>query len=349
MQINRITSAATKVSKKVGETILGETPNSGATKKILEKTNEFLQGEGYNPGRGAYYFIMGGCVLVPRLVQAREPDEFREILTRDATTILTILFAMKGLQSGMCSAAQKQSGLTLVKDSVGKANVLKRLGGFLNPEGGIIPLASDEIAAKYSHFSDKETFVKALKTLDEEGGSVAKMFNVESKQGIFGKIKNMFSSKKSEKPLYKAGQKIFGENFADKTNAELISAVENATEGVALEGLEDVIGSKATGIKDGVKEGILTNKDNPITVYARGVSAKFNTISLVITALFLGYGISKFNELFTAKKHLNKPGTNHNPKASQSEKVVLSTPILNSIQDKNLSVFNNFKGVDKTV
>ena len=161
MQINKISQAATKVSKKVGEVILSNKPSQAGAKKVLEKANKFLQGESYNPGRGAYYLLMGGFVIAPRLLKAREPDEFREILTRDTVTVLTILFAMKGLQSGMCNLAQKKSGLVLVKDLVGKdAKKLQRLKGYLNPEGGILPLGSDEIAARYSRYHSKRSFVK---------------------------------------------------------------------------------------------------------------------------------------------------------------------------------------------
>ena len=347
MQISKLTSAVTKVSRKIGETILNDNVSNKAG-KLLSKTNKFLQGESYNPGRGAYYLLMGGFVIAPRLIKAREPDEFREILTRDTTTVLTILFAMKALQSGMCTAAQKTAGITLVKDTVGKsANKLKRLGGYFNPEGGIIPLSSEEIIAKYSRFSDKESFVKALETLDAEGGSVSKMFNIETKNGIFGKIKGMFSSKKNETPLLNAAKKMFGDDFASKSNEELIKAVKNIDGGEALEGLADVIGSKAAGYNDQVIKGVLTDKSNPVTNYARGIAAKFNTLSLGITAGFLGFGLSKFNELFTAKQHLNKPGTNTKTRASETESVILNTPIHNMLQNNKAGAFNNFKGFVK--
>ena len=168
----------------------------------------------------------------------------------------------------------------------------------------------------------------------------AKMFNIENKKGILSGIKSAIFKKDSEKKLYNAGVKIFGEGFENKENKVLIDAVKNAT-GEAVDGLEEVIGSKAVG-KEGNIEGILTNSDNPVTAFARGISAKFNTLSLGITAGFLGYGLAKINEAMTKKKHLNKPGTNPAPRSSEPEKVVLNTPILNSLQANNNNAFSNF-------
>ncbi len=337
MLINKIGANLSKVSKKVGKAVLSESADASKTKKVLEKANNFLQGEGYNPGRGAYYLLMGGFVVAPRLLKAREPDEFREILTRDVTTVATILFAMKALQSGMCSLAQKKSGITLVKDTVGKANPLKRLLGFFNPEGGITALASDDIIARYSRFQDRDSFVKTLNTLDSEGGSIAKLFNIENKKGISSLWK-----KNAEKPMYKAAQKIFGENFAKKTNEELINSIKNINlekASGAREGLEELLGSSALKIKGGEVKGILNSKSNPITNYARGISANFNTISLIITAAFLGFGLSKINEIFTTKRHLDKPGTTPNKGVRPQQPQ--STQILKAIKTEESDIFGD--------
>ena len=322
MQISKIGAYASKATQKLGETILDNKPDTAKVRNFIQKTNKFVQGEGYNPGRGAYYLLMGGCVVAPRFLKARDNDERREVLTRDITTVVTILFAMKALQSGMCSAAQKKSGLTLVNDTVGKANIGKRILGFLNPEGGITALGSDEVIARYSRFDSKDSFIKTLKTLDKEGGTIAKVFNLESKKG--------------ERPMYVAAKKLFGDNFLEKSNQELIEAVENAKNGTAVEGLEALIGSKAAGVKNGTQKGILNNASNPITNYARNISANFNTLSLGITAGFLGFGIAKINELLTAKKHLNKPGTNPN-RGVQPEMPQVNSPIYTSISKNNNS------------
>lgn len=353
MQINKITSLAGDASKKVGKAILNNKPDGAKLSNGLKKVNNFLQGESYNPGRGAYYALMGGFVIAPRLMQAREPDEFREILTRDIVTVLTILFAMKGLKSGMCTAAQKNAGLVLVKDTVGKnADKLKRLGGYLNPDGGIIALDSKEIISRYSRFDDKDSFVKTLKTLDKEGGDLAKVFNIENQKGMFAKIKEhipFLNRKEKQTPLLDTAKKMFGDDFSGKTNAELIEAVQNITpkNKTAFEGLEDLIGSKALGIaeegKENIKKGILNSKDNPLTNYARNISANFETLSLAITAGFLGFGLPKFNEKLTAKKHMDKPGT-ATKRAAQPTGGCAHGQIYQSIKTKNMQAFQSFMG-----
>lgn len=367
MLINKVSSLASETSRKVGEAILNNKPDGAKLSNGLRKVNNFLQGESYNPGRGAYYALMGGCVILPRLVQAREPDEFREILTRDVITVLTILFAMKGLKSGMCSAAQKSAGFTLVKDAVGKnATKLQRLGGYLNPEGGITALDSKEILARYSNIKDKESLINLMSTVDKEGGDLAKMFSIEKRSGIMDKIRGKLPFlKKTEKetPLFDAAVKMFGEDFGNKSNSELIDAVRNITTDskVAREGLEDIVGSKALrggaldiveGAGEEIKEGILNGKNNPITYFARNLASNFETLSLAITAGFLGFGLPKINEKLTMKKHLNKPGLN--PKRASNPEGGCAYPacgqkqtsglIFSTIKKTNSTTFQSFMG-----
>ncbi len=393
MQINKITSAVTRGTRKVGEAILNEKPEGAKLSQGLKKVNNFFQGESYNPGRGAYYALMSGCVIAPRLMKAREPDEFREILTRDVVTVLTILFAMKGLKSGMCTAAQKNAGIPLVRDTLGKnVSKLKRLGGYLNPEGGIIPLNSNEINSRYSRIFTKDEFVNTLKTVDSEGGEIGKMLSVETKEGFFGKL---FPKKGKKTPLFDAAKKMFGDDFESKSNQEIIKMAENITADnkTALEGLEAVVGSKpfgqdvfdksvAAGAKkaydeaaklsaekgissekaaeaaqaaadaykksraDSIQTGILNGDKNPITYYARNIGANFETLSLAITAGFLGFGLPKVNEKLTMKKHLNKPGTNitRNAQPEGSCPVTGAGIIYNSIKDEEKSAFQAFMG-----
>ncbi len=363
MQINKITSYAADATKKLGKTILNNKPEGAALSKGLNKVNDFFQGKSYNPGQGAYYVLMGGFVIAPRLLQAREPDEFREILTRDVTTVLTLLFAMKGLKSGMCSAAQKKAGLSLVKDSVGKdAGKFKRLLGYLNPNGGITALDSKQIISKYSGINSKDALVNTLTTLDKEGGSVAKMFSVEKQKSVLGQkvsegVKKLteklpFASKKSENApsLYDAAVKMFGEGFETKTNSELIDKVKNITPNSksAFEGLEDVIGSKAVNKTDGViKKGILNDvKNNPVTNYARGIAADFETLSLALTAGFLGFGLPKINEKLTMERHSNevKPKTSdvQNTASAPSSAMSLNNQIYQSIKANNSQAYTKF-------
>ncbi|MCD8024939.1 MAG: hypothetical protein LUE64_05345 [Candidatus Gastranaerophilales bacterium] len=349
MQINKITSFASDISKKAGSAVLNNKPDGKKLSEGLRKVNKFVEGESYNPGRGAYYLLMGGCVIAPRLLQAREPDEFREILTRDVITVLTILFAMKGLKSGMCASAQKKAGMVLVSDTVGKnAGKLKRLSGYFNPEGGISALNSQEILARYSGIKSKDELANMLSTVDKEGGNIAKMFSIEKNEGIIQKIKNGLTGKTSkETPLYDAAKKMFGGDFSSKTNAELINQVKEITEksGSAYEGMKEIIGSNALESTVGeaansVKEGILNGKKNPLTYYARNLSSNFTTLSLAITAGFLGFGLPKFNEKLTKKRHLNQPEMTSSNRITQTKPEQKQGSVYNVINAND--TFKNF-------
>ena len=248
-------------------------------------------------------------------------------------------------------------GFSLVSDTVAKdASKGKRLLGYLNPDGGISALSSAEIATRYSNIKTQDQLVNMMTVVDKEGGSVAKMFDVEHQEGFLSKItkKIPFLSGKKEKetPLFDAAKKMFGEDFGTKSNQELIEAVRNITpdNAKALEGLEDVVGSTAlcktadeieATAKTAAKKGVLNDKNNPLTYYARNIAANFETLSLALTAGFLGFGLPRLNEVMTMKKHLDKPTTNpervSNPVGGCSNGQIFST-----IKSKDVKTFQSF-------
>ena len=343
---NNLIADISTATKKLGAKITSNRPDEAKTSKILRGINNFVEGESYNPGRSAYYALITSCVLVPRLIQAREPDEFREIATRDAITILTILFAMKGLKTGMCSFAQKKNGLVLIKDHMGKeAGKLTRLRGYFKANNGIDPLGKDDIIARYSNIKNKDQLVNMMTMVDNEGGNLSKMFSIEENKGFFSKINPFNKGAKKETPLLDAAKKIFGDDFSDKTNEEMIQIVKDITPDnkKASEGLTQLVGSSPA--KEGIEaledtKGILNSDKNPLTKYARNISAWFETVSLGLVAGFLGFGLPKFNEQFTKSKHINKPGTNVERAAKPAD--AMKTPILSTLKKPEYQAFQKF-------
>lgn len=357
MQINRIAPKISQGVSKLGSYINNPNNTNKFAHKVINAVNNFVQGEGYNPGNGAYYTLITAFVLAPRLLQAREPDEFREIATRDIATILTILFAMKGLKSGMCSAAQRSSGLVMVKDAVDKnTGKLKRVLGYLNPMGGVTALGSDDILSRYSNIQTQNSLANMMKTVSKEGGDLAKMFAIETRENSFIRFCKSVIGKKTKRPLYDAAKKMFGEGFEKLSNEELINKVKNITPESrdAADGLLAVVGSHAfdtvSKVGDDVKlDGILNGKANPFTNYARTISSRFETLSLAIVASFLGFGLPKINEQLTMKKHLDKPGGRTNKREAKPENAIFDSHIvLNSLKtNKSLNLFQNFMGKNK--
>lgn len=346
MQINKITSNVSDAVKTLGGKIISKKPEDLNAANALRRVNKFVEGESYNPGRGAYYMLISTFVLIPRLLQAREPDEFREIATRDVITILTILFAMKGLKTGMCSSAQKRSGLVMIKDMIGKeAGKLKRAQGYFKANDGIEALGKEEILARYSNIKNKDQLVNMMAMVDNEGGNLSKMFSIEENKGFFSKINPFNKGAKKETPLLDAAKKIFGDDFSDKTNEEMIQIVKDITPDnkKASEGLVQLVGFSPA--KEGIEaledtKGILNSDKNPLTKYARNISAWFETVSLGLVAGFLGFGLPKFNEQFTKSKHINKPGTNVERAAKPAD--AMKTPILSTLKKPEYQAFQKF-------
>lgn len=83
----------------------------------------------------------------------------------------------------------EKAGIPLVEDLVGKnANKFQRLKGYLNPNGGITALDSNEINSRYSRIFTQDELVKTLEMVDKEGGSIADMFSVETKDSFISKL-----------------------------------------------------------------------------------------------------------------------------------------------------------------
>lgn len=349
MQINKIAPKVVSTLKKsaskarssvsAGVTRIGENIEKGGK---WHGINKFVQGEGINPGRGAFLVLITTCTLIPRLLKARDDDEKREILTRDIATILTICFAMKGLEAGFSKLASKKSGLNLVQDSLPKnANPLRKFFGYFKEQNGVSALSGDEISALYTGMADKNVFVNTLKYIKDKNGDLGKVLTIDRKSNKPSVIER-FVSKITKKPQKQQG---------DLTSAVLDLFKTDKVDDILNMGNEKIF-NHITNVDENnealknILELFKNEKTSPFAKFANNIGAIFKTISLGIVVSFLGFGLPKINEKMTRDKYFSKDGQGlkaqfENPTTPLGKS---SFKVLNSFDNEEKKIYQNFLG-----
>ncbi len=288
---------------------------------FASKLNRFTEGRGMNPGRGAFLALISLCTLIPRFLQARDNDERSEIIRRDVTSILTITFAMKAIKAGLSVLMAKKSGLPLTYTNIPEnANPLRKALGYFQQKG-MTAFSAEDITANYTNINGKEAITRFLNFVDDNKGNVGKVLTFDraktanSKDGV----------------LTQAAKKLLGENFDfTKSGKDIIAAVQ----------AKDASHSAFEEITNILKD---TNT-NPISKFAKGINAKFETAALFAVVGFLGFGLPKLNEKLTKDKYLHNNGNIKDTYKNPNVKIPYVKPAYNSLNSNQKMLFQSFLG-----
>lgn len=276
---------------------LGEKVSPDAGTK-LSKLAGNIESDWINVARPVFLTLITGFTLVPRIIQSAKRDmktskekndknewtETKNILRRDVTTIITILFAMKGLNSIMAHNATKKTGTVLTNKVLpDKMNPFKKFAEFFNSEGGVKVLSDKQNASRLSYFADADQVGRLFEDTEAKKGSLYKMLHIDAKP------------KKGEQSLlYDAAKKLFGEKLVDNKNvsADDLKEVLHKMEGTdELKNFMNILNDKKT---------------NPLLKFASATNSIFQTLSLGIVAGFLGFGLPKINNAINTSNELKK-------------------------------------------
>ncbi len=258
--ISAITTGARRACTQIGQNM-----KSG---KGLQKAAKFFEADGFNMNTIAFNTLLLSAVIGPRILQARDADERREILTRDSITILTILFAMKGLKAGFSKLMTKPTGLVLAKDGPNTKNcknIFSKFYDYIRPSG-VAAMSSEQIASKYGNITSKEDLTKLVKFLGENGGDPSKALNLN-------------------RELSEVTTEALGD-IKGKGAKEIIELIEKDTNGK---------------VNNLIKK--LTDINNPLTKAGKRVNAWFQAGSLGLVVSFIGFGLPALNKKLTTKNH----------------------------------------------
>ena len=293
----------------------------------FSKAASSLECKGIDIARPMFYTLITGCTLVPRLIQSAKRknggpvqwDETSNILRRDITTILTILFAMEGLGVAMALFGSKKSGVVLTSDILNKGdNIFKKFWNVINPESSVKVLGKAENTAQMSNFADMDQVMRFFEYNQEKKGNLYKLLHSGSKSN-------------KEGSLYSVAKKLFGD-VVDDTK-------------VSVDDLRNKLNSGECD-KKYIQEflDILNDADkNPLLGFANKINAIFQTISLGIVTGFLGFGLPKINEIVIRNKYLKKDYA-LNPKYADPNVHIPDYSILKNLQPFEKQTYQYFLG-----
>lgn len=277
------------------------------TSKTLKKVGNFCDPKGKQVSTSVFTALILSCVLFPRMFNARDKTERREIFTRDAVSISTMLFAMKGISGAFAKGMEKKLGLVLTNKVVDKnLNPLQKFWEFIKPNGGVNILSDDGIIKKCSDIKDEKTLGEFLNYIDNNGGDVKKVLKMIEKsggEGLNDLCKNVIGE--GEKTTKNIIENVVNSNFAEK----IIKTLDNTA-------------------------------TNPIIKNSKMVNSILKTATLGVIVSILGIGLPKFNEFLTKKLDKKEGGQGDVRDEYKRENIFIKTSLMNTPE-----IYANFKGL----
>ena len=235
--------------------------------------SEPLEFEGASLSMPAMLTLLFGFCLPPRLKNAQSQTDKKEILFRDVTSFVSILFGAKAITRVCSDVFAKQSGLALNTKPAGheSQNVLKKAWHYIYPDGGVNVLDSESIVANYSKVDNfKNGIHDMFKFIDDNGGNVGKMLSLDPE-------------------ICEEATKILGK----KPDASMkLKDIDKAFKDAQVKG--------SVELKNILK--LLSKEDNNIVKRAKAMNSAFGAISTVLLVPALMIWISKHCEKMTKQR-----------------------------------------------
>ncbi|MBQ9244680.1 hypothetical protein IJ182_00265 [bacterium] len=222
--------------------------------------------------------IMGGGILIPRTLRAKDKYDREEILRRDLVTCAVMCFAEKELRKGFSKLNETKSGLVLASKDKGfqDKSLPKKIFEYLRPINGVKVMTTDQIISRYTNIGDYNGGIKGFcDFVSGQGGHLGKVMSLtEESQNIVGGL-------------------LQAKGITDITKADnniITTALDEAKDTEAVQRLIS----------------LFKDKNNPWVQKAKTLNARFTALSvLVLVPVFLGFLLPAINERAT-KKRINK-------------------------------------------
>ena len=265
-------------------------------KGIMSKFSNIFEFDGASMGPLAMLTLLFGFCLPPRLQHAKSDYEYKEIVVRDITSFISILFLGKALARGFAKMMTKKTGLVLSKNPEKHGNLWQKFKNYVSAISGIKVFDSPTIISKYSglrNIKNGEGFSNFIEFIKNNGGNIKK---------VLGNI---------DENVAKATEKILGKPIKDATVEEITKAFKNAhnTHPNEMEVIYKAFDSNS----------------NKFVEKAKTCNSFFNLVSnLVLVPIFM-IGLAKYCERMTAKNVAQDNQNNANKDVAQSLNIVSSS------------------------
>ena len=253
--------------------------------KAVEKNkNEFVSSELEYNGHNFTNSLMAGLslfgLITPRCMRAysraqvddhtgkKDLTELWEIIIRDITSSLAVVFAVPMMTRALVTSYEKNSGYVLMQKDRTKSG-FKTSIDLLNPYSKAHVLSNSEITALYDNVNTKEKMVNFCKYIDKNGGDLHKIL---SKSESANELFNEKTTKLEETAKL----------TKEKANKKIISFMENIEKEAEKLGVstdKKSINEMITKLMKSASKG----GNSKITAIARGL----NSIPGLLTTIFI--------------------------------------------------------------
>ncbi len=284
----------------------------GSKKSIIEKIgkivdknkNDFVSSELEYNGYNFTHTLMAGLsllgLLLPRGLRAysraqtdengkKDLTELWEIITRDVSSSLAVIFAVPMLTRACVSSYENKSGFVLMNKDRTPKSWWKKTLDIINPYSKSKVLSNVELSALYDNINSKSKMMNFCKYIDANGGDLQKILSKSEN------IKELFNSETFELETIKDISK------SDK-NKKIISFVENIEDNVKK--LKNKKSISTDSLIEKVMNGVEKGRKSKISSFARGMnSIPALLTTLAISPYLLGWFIPRLTYKNTRRIH----------------------------------------------
>lgn len=247
----------------------------GKLSKIIQKDGAIrkfanaYEFNGINMSYATLMTFMGLGILVPRVANAYDKHDKREILTRDILTIAALVYGSKALLKNIANFFEKKLGIVLSEKPEGYFQKTKTKQFFdrLKPFSGTQVFSNNDIALKYTNIEKfKNGFAGFCEFISKSGGDLVKFFSND-------KTTKENMEKMLGKALNKSTREEIMQAVADKKNAEFVNNIIN----------------------------VFKNPNNTFVKKAKSITGVFGFVSTFIAIPGFMIFLQKFNEKVTKR------------------------------------------------
>ena len=298
---NTAPGARTKEEQKVEEYNIafeGRKPKQGLLErlgKLIDKNkSDFVSSELEYNGHNFTNTLMAGLsvfgLLAPRGMRAysraqvdedgkKDLTEVYEILLRDLTSSLAVVFAVPMLTRACVTSYEKQSGFVLMHKDRNRKSKLATSLDLLNPYSKAHVLTNSEINSLYNKIDSKDKMLNFCKYIDKNGGDLQKIISKSEDAGS-----------------------VFNKNTFELSSIKSLSKSEKNKKIIGV--IEKLEGSKADDAIKTLMKAARNAKSNKITTFARGLTSVPGLLTtFFISPYLLGWFIPRLTYANTRRIH----------------------------------------------
>ena len=292
------TGAAASVNRSVAKKVM----NTGWLKKISDE----FEFNGPSMSVTAMSTLLFAFCLPPRIRDAKDEHDRKEIIVRDIASFSAILFAANALSRGFSDICAKISGLALnTKPADHAKSFMQKIKNYFTPGNGVNVMKSDQLISKHSNLEQYRDGISGyIEFLKNNGGDPKKVFAMDSN-------------------VKEAAEKILGKSLKDAD----ITDIEEAF-------------SKARAAKSGTKEAnaldviykAFKNPDNKFVRRAKTLNSAFQFASIVLLVPAFMIWLARYCERMTKAAKAKQKETQAEQNNLQAQPAAPSNPTLKPTQ-----------------